>query len=131
VPTPAAVESTRSPTPSARPRQPVPDLRSDLKDPFAKSDDDIDGESSPNLKDPFHKAPAPAARRTSTLRVGVLPGARPATVTIDGHVVGTTPIANHRVTPGEHRIRWDWDDGHSFAQTITIADGEVQLVKGG
>jgi hypothetical protein len=103
---------------------------SSLKDPFRKGGDD-DSVHSPNLKDPFHKAPAPAASRTSTLRIGVRSGYGPAKVSIDGDVVGTTPIVNHRVTPGVHRIRWDWDDGLSFETTVDVPKGEVRLVKNG
>jgi hypothetical protein len=106
----------------------------DLEDPFGgakqRRDSDHSG-SSASLKDPFQKAPAPAATRTATLRLGVVAGMRAATVSIDGRVVGMTPIANHKVTPGKHRIRWDWDDGRVFEQTIDIAAGDVMLLKGG
>ena len=120
VPVAASIPVKRKSTPSP-----------DLKDPFGKAGRDDDNSATSSLKDPFAKPPAPAARRTSTLRIGVLAGDGPARVSIDGRVVGTTPIVNQRVTPGMHRIRWVWDDGHSFDKTITIADGEILLVKNG
>ncbi len=122
--------------PAARVPRPDPrklDFRGDLKNPFeGRGDEDDDGAaSSRDLKDPFDSSPAPAAKRTSRLRIGVNPGLPPAKVTVDGAAVGTTPIANLRVAPGVHRIRWDWNDGRVFEQRIEIDDGETMLVRGG
>ncbi|HET6583359.1 MAG TPA: PEGA domain-containing protein, partial [Nannocystaceae bacterium] len=111
-----------------RPRSP------DLKDPFhgSRRDGGEDGGTGSFLKDPFSKSgAAPAATRSATLRVGVIAGLGPATVTIDGDVVGTTPITGHEVKPGKHRIRWEWRDGRVFEQSIAIAANEVKLLKGG
>lgn len=127
-----AVPAKRTPDAAPKPKSHSPDL----KDPFhgsTRNDDDGDdgGGSSEFLKDPFNKGSAPAATRSATLRIGVTPGRGPATVSIDGHVVGTTPIASHRVVPGIHLIRWDWRDGQAFKQTISIDAGEVKVVRGG
>jgi hypothetical protein len=117
---------------AARKEPRKPDLRRDLKDPFEgrRADDDGAGRSQ-DLMDPFNKSPAPAAKRTSRLRIGVLAGLPPARVVVDGAAVGTTPIASLRVTPGVHRIRWEWNDGRVFEQRIDVDDGETLVVKGG
>jgi hypothetical protein len=122
---------TLPPGPTAVRKDPrKPDLRRDLKDPFeGRRADDVGAGRSQDLMDPFSKKPALPAKRTATLRIGVIQGFGPAAISIDGVAVGTTPIANARVTPGVHRIRWDWDDGHSFEQRIEIRDGETKLLK--
>lgn len=120
-----------TPPPPSTSRKPA--LRRDLKDPFGlrRNDHDDGATGSRDLKDPFAKHPAPSAKRTAKLRIGVVAGLGPAQVSVDGAAVGTTPIANLRVAPGVHRIRWDWPDGHSFEDRIEIAENESKTLKGG
>jgi len=102
----------------------------DLQDPFAGKPAPEQHAGAGDLKNPFVRS-APAARPSAVLRIGVLPGNGPAKVYVDGRLVGTTPIANARVTPGTHHVRWEWGDGRMFKQTITVAADETLVVKGG
>jgi len=84
----------------------------------------------PKEKPPKPQPPPPAAK-TATLKIGVLPGNPPATVTVDGRSVGMTPIASLKVSPGKHKVHFKWSDGREFKQAVDVGDGETQMVKGG
>lgn len=52
-----------------------------------------------------------------------------ATVRIDGHYVGTTPISNHRVSGGTtHRIQVEYSGYESWSERITAYAGETTPV---
>ena len=44
--------------------------------------------------------------------------------------VGATPIMNAKVTPGRHRVRWEWADGASSELVVELEAGEVKTLKG-
>ncbi len=50
-------------------------------------------------------------------------------VTIDGNVVGATPIANHEVTAGSHVVNCAPSDGTPKHQTVVVVAGETARVK--
>jgi len=92
-------------------------VRSTTREPEAQGD----------LLDPF----APAAKtQQGTLRIGTNPGFGPAQVFVDGKLVGTTPIAAHKVSAGKHVIRWKWPDRVMTLSTEVIA-GETTVIRGG
>ena len=69
-----------------------------------------------------------AAAKTATLAVGVAPGNKPASVSVDGASIGTTPKI-HKVSPGSHSVRCSWPDGATDTHTVTAADGARQVVR--
>lgn len=136
-----------SPDPDPAPSEGSPDLRNpfDRSDDRARtraSDDPIAPELEGVLIDPppddaakrgkgrGGKAPPDDAAKTVTLRIGTAKGQTWAVVFIDGTRVGATPIMNAKVTPGRHRVRWEWADGTSSEQVVELAAGEVRTLKG-
>jgi eukaryotic-like serine/threonine-protein kinase len=78
------------------------------------------------------KTPKPTVAKTATLRIGTKPGVPPAAVSVDGKALGNTPLLNVAVTPGKHVIKFTWTSGRPPAtETVTVADGELAIVKGG
>jgi len=77
------------------------------------------------------KRPRGRGARTAILRIGTDAGVPPAQVFIDGKLVGKTPRPEVLVTPGRHTVTYRWPDGREVKKTITVADGGVEVVKGG
>jgi hypothetical protein len=125
-----AIEPTK-PTATVRMRGRESSAPIGLKDPFHKGGESSDplagGEGSPDLMDPF----MPASAKTATLRIGTTSGDAPARVSVDGKFLGMTPISAHKVAPGRHRVSWRWADGREVIRTVTVADGEIKIVKNG
>jgi hypothetical protein len=111
---------TVAPTPTAtpppdKPKPPKPTTTPDKPKP-------------PKPAVPDKPKPEPVGK-TATLKIGVDLGSKPAKVSVDGKPVGTTPIGNHKVTPGKHKIKWTWDDGRESTRTVDIGDGETKIEK--
>lgn len=69
--------------------------------------------------------------KTATLRIGTNPGVPPAKVYVDGAYVGKTPQPSVKVTPGSHKVKFEWAGGKTVTQTATVGDSQSKLVKGG
>lgn len=135
-----------APSPSLDPSEGSPDLRNpfDRRDDAARTratEDPIAPELEGVLIDPppgdaaergtkGGKAPPDDAAKTATLRIGTAKGQTWAVVFIDGARVGATPIMNAKVTPGRHRVRWEWADGASSELVVELEAGEVKTLKG-
>jgi hypothetical protein len=88
-------------------------------------------EATPTAKPSAAPTSSREAAGLATLRIGTERGTRPAKVVIDGDRIGMTPIASHRVAAGSHRVTWHWDDGTTQTQTVKLAAGEAQTLRGG
>ncbi len=117
-------ETARAPIVSARRSSasggaPTSDLPR-MKDPFS-THSHAAGEEPAAVLDPF--------ARKGLLRIGTGSGSAPASISIDGEPVGTTPLGSVRVTPGRHEIRWEWSRGRVVRRTVDVDAGEIEIVK--
>lgn len=75
-------------------------------------------------------APSPDGA-VSMLRVGTDPGSAPAVISLDGKRIGTTPVVNTKVTPGKHRVKWEWPDGRVVQKTVDFVAGHMHTLRAG
>ena len=75
--------------------------------------------------------PPPGVGKTATLHIGTNKGVEPAEICIDGVRRGKTPLANIKVTPGRHTIRFKWPSGKEATRRVDVPDGGTEIVKMG
>jgi serine/threonine protein kinase len=75
--------------------------------------------------------PPPTTGKTATLHIGTNKGVEPAEIYIDGTRRGKTPLANIKVTPGRHTIKFKWPDGREATRRVDVPDGGTEIVKMG
>jgi len=109
-PTPAA---TPSPAPASKPKPPR--------------------KTKPRPSRPAASKPAPKKNvaKTSLLRIGTLSGVAPAKVFVDGSPKGSTPLSKVMVTPGRHKVVFQWPNGKRVTKFVDVADGGSAIVRGG
>jgi len=66
-------------------------------------------------------APAPARAEPGLLSLNAVPWGR---VSIDGRVVGNTPVLDLRVAPGPHRVRVERPGFEPYEQNISVVAGQ-------
>ena len=76
------------------------------------------------------KKKKPSAKEAK-VRIGTAHGVPPAKVYIDGWFLGTTPVTEHTVKPGRHRVKWVWSDGRTVTQSVTLVGGTTKVLKAG
>jgi len=107
-PAPATAPRTTSPKPAPRKTSPKP---------------------RPTKPKPASKPKSQA--KTSTLRIGTLSGVAPAKVFVDGSPKGNTPLSKVMVTPGRHKVVFQWPNGKRVTKFVEVADGGSAIVRGG
>ncbi len=82
---------------------------------------------------PGASKPTPSASqaKTSTLRIGTLAGVAPAKVFVDGSPKGNTPLSKVMVTPGRHKVVFQWPNGKRVTKFVDVPDGGSAIVRGG
>ncbi len=109
-PTPAT-----APAPAATPTKPKPPRK-----------------TKPRPSRPASKpAPAKSLAKTSLLRIGTLSGVAPAKVFVDGSPKGSTPLSKVMVTPGRHKVVFQWPNGKRVTKFVNVPDGGSAIVRGG
>ncbi|MGH1343242.1 MAG: protein kinase domain-containing protein [Nannocystales bacterium] len=76
-------------------------------------------------------APKKSQAKTSLLRIGTLSGVAPAKVFVDGSPKGSTPLSKVMVTPGRHKVVFQWPNGKRVTKFVEVADGGSAIVRGG
>ncbi|MBV1862261.1 MAG: protein kinase [Nannocystaceae bacterium] len=76
-------------------------------------------------------APKKSLAKTSLLRIGTLSGVAPAKVFVDGAPKGSTPLSKVMVTPGRHKVVFQWPNGKRVTKFVEVADGGSAIVRGG
>lgn len=76
-------------------------------------------------------APKKSQAKTSLLRIGTLAGVAPAKVFVDGSPKGSTPLGKVMVTPGRHKVVFQWPNGKRVTKFVEVADGRSAIVRGG
>lgn len=71
--------------------------------------------------------PGPLVIAPAELHIGA-PGFALCPATVDGRPVGDTPL-KIAVLPGPHDVVRTWDDGTTFAQTVTVEPGSRKVVR--
>ncbi len=87
--------------------------------------------TSPRPRNDSKPAPKKSLAKTSLLRVGTLGGVAPAKVFVDGEPKGTTPLHKVMVTPGRHKVVFQWPNGKRVTKFVDVADGESKVIRGG
>ena len=80
---------------------------------------------------PSAPKPSTSQAKTSLLRIGTLPGVAPAKVFVDGAAKGNTPLSKVMVTPGRHKVVFQWPNGKRVTKFVDVGDGESKIVRGG
>lgn len=80
---------------------------------------------------PTKPKPKTSQAKTSTLRIGTLSGVAPAKVFVDGSPKGNTPLSKVMVTPGRHKVVFQWPNGKRVTKFVEVADGGSAIVRGG
>jgi len=78
---------------------------------------------------PATKTSDEAKAKTAELRISTGPGLLPARVYVDNARYRKTPTTVN-VSPGQHKIKWKWDNGTSASMRVSIGDNEWKVVKG-
>ena len=87
--------------------------------------------SKPRPKKPSTPKPSTSQAKTALLRIGTLPGVASAKVFVDGAAKGSTPLSTVMVTPGRHKIVFQWPNGKRVTKFVDVGDGESKIVRGG
>jgi outer membrane biosynthesis protein TonB len=109
-----------APTPPEPKPEPEPEPKPEPKPELAPA---------PEAAPPANAPPTKPAAKVSILRLGTERGLGPATVSVDGETIGTTPISSLKVTAGKHRVTWRWSDGSEQTKVVSVAAGEALTVK--
>lgn len=75
--------------------------------------------------------PPTGGAKTATLHIGTNKGVEPAEIYIDGVRRGKTPLANIKVAPGRHAVKFRWTDGREVLRRVDVADGGTEFVRAG
>ncbi len=125
-----SVAIVQTPVPTPTPVDPIPTTPKPRNTTNKKKKNGGGGGGGSTTTTPVDTTPKSGAK-TATLRIGANRGVAPATVKVDGKTVGTTPISGYKVTPGRHKITWEWPDGRVLSETVVLSDGESRTLKRG